>query len=590
MALQQYYALGAAVRITPTIQQRRSPGCNRSASWIHLLLSSVGLVLLPGVGQAATPDPLFAAHGAVASDHPEASKAGVVLLRAGGNAVDAACATAMALGVVNPHGSGIGGGGFAVVYLAKEKQVHVLDFRERAPAAITPALFFKDGKPDPKLSRQHGLAVAVPGEVMGLSEMVKRWGKLPFSRCVAPAEQLTRGVAATPRVAWMINDVMSKDPFINQVFTFKAPVKPGDRLRRPTLGRALALLRQKGPRAFYQGAIGEDIAAAVRAAGGVMTTQDLRDYTVSDREPITTTYRGLRVVTMPPSSSGGTVVATALAILERIAPKPKDLGHNSSAYLHALTESLKHGFADRARHLGDSDFVQVPLEKLLAPAYQAELAARFKPDAVLPSEKYGMPGESPTLPADGGTAHLSVIDNEGNAVALTTTVNLWFGAHIVSERYGIVLNNQMDDFAMKPGVENAFRLLGTERNAVAPHKRPLSSMTPTLVFDDKGVKIAVGGAGGPTIISGTLQVLLNIVDFGMDAQAASCAARVHHQWMPELLMYEPELPVDVIKALEKRGHKTQSRDQLTKVNVVVRTDKGVEAAAEVRGDGLPAGY
>lgn len=589
MALQQYYALGAAVRITRTIQQRRSPRRHRFACLVASTLSLLGCLGLSAAGHAATPDPLVAAHGAVASDHPEASKAGVVMLKAGGNAIDAACATALALGVVNPHGSGIGGGGFAVIYLAKEKQVHVLDFRERAPAAITPAMFFKDGKPDPKLSRQGGLAVGVPGEVLGLSEMVKRWGKLPFSRCVAPAEKLTQGVAATPRVAWMINDVMSKDPFINQVFTFKGPVKPGDRLRRPVLGCTLALLRQKGPKVFYQGAIGEDIAATVRAAGGVMTAEDLRNYTVSDREPVTTTYRGLRIVTMPPSSSGGTVVATALAILERIAAKPRELGHNSSAYLHALAEALKHGFADRARHLGDSDFVKVPLDKLLAPAYQAELAARFKPDSVLPSAQYGMPGESPTVPNDGGTAHLSVIDEEGNAVALTTTVNLWFGAHLVSERYGIVLNNQMDDFAMKPGVENAFRLLGTEKNAVAPHKRPLSSMTPTLVFDDKGVKIAVGGAGGPTIISGTLQVLLNIVDFGMDAQAASSAPRIHHQWMPELLMYEPELPVDVIKALEKRGHKTQPRDQLTKVNVVVRTDKGFEAAAEVRGDGLPAG-
>lgn len=545
---------------------------------------------LCNVSIAASPDPLRVRKGAVASDHPEASKAGVVLLKAGGNAVDAACATAMALGVVNPHGSGIGGGGFAVVYLAKEKQVHILDFRERAPAAITAQMFFRDGKPDSKLSRQHGLAVGVPGEVKGLSEMVKRWGRLPFGKCIAPAEKLAAGVPATSRVAWMINDVIGKDPMIQKVFTFKAPVQPGDTVRRPTLARTLALLRKRGPHAFYEGDIAKDIVATVVAAGGVITAQDLSGYQVSDRQPIEAKYRGLRIVTMPPSSSGGLVVATALGILERNVPDPKALGHNSSAYLHALAEALKHGFADRARHLGDTDFVEVPLQKLLSPGYQAELAARFKPDAVLPSAKYGMPGADPVVPIDGGTAHLSVIDSEGNAVALTTTVNLWFGAHIVSERYGIVLNNEMDDFAMKPGVENAFRLLGTEKNGVVPHKRPLSSMSPTIVLDDKGVKMAVGGAGGPTIISGTLQVLLNIIDFGMDAQAASSAPRVHHQWMPEILSYEPEVPVDVVKALERRGHKTQMREQLTKVNVVVRTDKGLEAAAEVRGDGTPAGF
>lgn len=550
----------------------------------------VGLAMGQKASPAATPDPLHAEHGAVASDHPDASKAGVVLLKAGGNAIDAACATAMALGVVNPHGSGIGGGGFAVIYVAKEKQVHVLDFRERAPAAITPQMFFRDGKPDPKLSRQHGLAVGVPGEVRGLSDMVKRWGKLPFSKCVAPAQKLTQGVPATPRVAWMINDVMGKDPVIQKVFDFKAPVHPGDLVRRPALGKTLALIAKHGPKAFYEGDIAKDLVATVTAAGGVISAADLSGYAASDRQPIETTYRGLRIVTMPPSSSGGIVVATALGILERVVPNPKRLGHNSSAYLHALAEALKHGFADRARHLGDSDFVQVPLEKLLSKEYQTELAARFLPEAVLANNKYGMPGADPVVPVDGGTAHLSVIDSEGNAVALTTTVNLWFGAHIVSEKYGIVLNNEMDDFSVKPGTENAFRLLGTEKNAVAPNKRPLSSMSPTLVFDDKGVKIAVGGAGGPTIISGTLQVLLNIVDFGMDAQAASSAPRIHHQWMPETLAYEPEIPVDVIKALERRGHKTQSRDQLTKVNVVVRTDKGFDAAAEVRGDGMPAGY
>lgn len=550
----------------------------------------VWVLVVAGAASAATPDPLRAARGAVASDHPAASAAGVQLLKWGGNAIDAACATALALGVVNPHGSGIGGGGFALVYLAKEKQVHVVDFRERAPEAIDPKMFFRDGKPDPTLSRQHGLAVAVPGEVKGLSTLVNRFGKLPFSRCVIPAERLARQVPATSQVAWMINDVGGKQDFIKRVFAFKAPVKPGDPLRRPDLARALSLLRQTGPEAFYEGPIARDIIEAVKQAGGVMTMQDLADYQVKFRNPILTTYRGLRVATMPPSSSGGLVIATALAFLEKVLPDPKAAGHNSSEYLHALTEALKHGFADRARHLGDTDFVDVPLEKLLSEAYRTELAQRFRADAVLPSARYGKPGADPTDANDGGTAHLSVIDGEGNAVALTTTVNLWFGARIVTDRFGIVLNNEMDDFSIKPGVENAFRLLGTEKNAVAPRKRPLSSMSPTLVFDEGGVRMAVGGAGGPTIISGTLQVLLNVLDFGMNAQAASSAPRVHHQWMPEILMHEPQLPIDVLRNLQRRGHKTQPREHLTKVNVVVRGIDGLEAAAEFRGDGAPAGY
>ncbi|MCG5052194.1 MAG: gamma-glutamyltransferase [Myxococcales bacterium] len=608
MAVQQYYAAPRTTETAQPLGRRENGEGNRTrrdrTHMRHVREAKrgtglgarlFGLLVIVGAGTrawGATPAPLRAKQGAVASDHPAASQAGTALLRGGGNAIDAACATALALGVVNPHGSGIGGGGFALVYLAKPKQVHVLDFRERAPARVSPQLFYRDGKPDPALSRQHGLAVAVPGEVKGLADMVARWGKLPFSRCVAPAERLARGVPATPQVAWMVSQVMKDDPMITKVFAFKgkaADVKPGDVLRRPTLGRTLGVLAQQGPRAFYEGPIAEDIVNAVQQAQGVMTLEDLKTYDVTAREPLEVNYRGHRVVTMPPPSSGGIVIATALGILAHVLPDPKRLEAGSSAYLHAVAEALKHGFADRARHLGDTDFVEVPLDKLLSPAYHLQLAKRFKPDGVLAADAYGMPGDDPRAADDGGTAHLSVIDDEGNAVALTTTINLWFGSHIVTDRFGVVLNNEMDDFAIKPGVENAFRLLGTEKNAVAPRKRPLSSMSPTLVFDDRGVRMAVGGAGGPTIISGTLQVLLNVLDFGMDAQAASASPRIHHQWMPGTLVYEPQVPSDVVRNLERRGHTTQSRDHLTKVNVVVRTDAGLEAAAEFRGDGQPSG-
>ena len=548
---------------------------------------------------AVTPPPFVGKHAAIASDHPAASQAGLEALKAGGNAVDAACATALALGVTVPHSSGIGGGGFAVVYLAKEKKAVTLDFREKAPAAIKAQMYFRDGKPDPKLSRKGGLAIAVPGEVKGLAELVKRWGKLPFSACVKPAERLAKsGTPLTDDAADVINGDSKRDAqmtaFLSQVFSlgrpFALPVKPGEVVKRPALAGTLARLRTGGADAFYSGPIADEIVKATVAAGGVMSRDDLRAYNVVERAPLKAKYRGLEVYSMGPPSSGGIVLIEALGILaDRMKEPPQGPGRFSSAYLHTLAEALKHGFADRARHLGDPDFVSVPLAKLSDPAYHHELAARIDDQHTLKPERYGMPAPA-TPPHDGGTTHLSVIDADGNAVALTTTVNLFYGAQVIAGPTGIVLNDQMDDFAIAPDTPNAFRLIGNDRNAVAPGKRPLSSMSPTIVIEDGKVKLAVGGAGGPTIISGTLQVLLNVVDGKLDAQAASSAPRIHHQWSPDVLGLEPEFPRDVVEALEKRGHKTSGRGHIATVNVVVQTPAGVEAASELRRGGAPAGY
>ena len=552
---------------------------------------------------AATPPPLLAAHAAVASDNVEASQAGLSALRAGGNAVDAACATALALGVVHPFASGIGGGGFALVYIAKEKHTYALDFRERAPAAITADLFVKDGKVDPKLSREGGLAVAVPGEVRGLGTLVRRFGKLPFARCVAPAERLARGA----HVSWRLADVAAdkpaggaggpgsspaRDAIISAIFG-RQPLGRGDVFRRPELGRTLARLRAGGPDAFYKGPIAQAIVGAVKAAGGVLTAADLEGYSVTERTPIEITYRGLRVLAMPPPSSGGAALAETLGILAARYPDAgalDKLGAGSSAYLQTLAEAFKHAFADRARHLGDPDFVSVPLDHLLSPAYHAELARRIKDDGVLPSDRYGTSDAPSALHHDGGTTHLSVVDAEGNAVALTTTVNLGFGAHLVAGDTGIVLNDEMDDFAMQPGVPNGFGLIGSAQNGVAPRKRPLSSMTPLIVLDGEGVKLVAGAAGGPTIITATTQVLLNVIDFKMDAQAAIAAPRIHDQWFPEVLMVEPEIPRDVADALSHRGQKVKEIPHVGVSNLIVRTKVGLEVAAEPRSPSTPAGY
>jgi gamma-glutamyltranspeptidase/glutathione hydrolase len=557
--------------------------------------------------QAATPPPLRAEHAAVAADHPAASAAGVELLRAGGNAADAACATAMALGVVNPHASGIGGGGFALVYIAKEKKTYVLDFREQAPAAIKPEMYLEGGKPGGKpnrdLSRRGGLAVGVPGEVRGLERLIKRFGKRSFADCVRPAERLASvGFGATPRLARAAAqgekaaassdaEAVKERDFFAQVFSYKSPLRPGGMVKRPALGATLRILRSKGPNAFYSGPIAADIVASVKAAGGVISLEDLAAYQAIERTPIEIDYRGSHVYAMPPPSSGGIVIAEALGILSERVPDPSKLARGSSAYLHVLAETLKHGFADRARLLGDADYVEIPLERLLSRDYHKQLAARIDDNKVQPLDRYGLGGGTPP-PKDGGTAHLSVIDAEGNAVALTTTVNTWFGAHVIAGKTGIVLNNQMDDFSIAPGTPNAFGLVGSAQNAVAPGKRPLSSMSPTIVVDakDGAVKLVVGGAGGPTIISGVLQVMLNVLDFKLDAQAASAASRIHHQWRPETLSYEADIPQDVIDGLTRRGHKTAPRDTLTLVNVIVRTPEGLEAASEFRSGGAPAGY
>jgi gamma-glutamyltranspeptidase/glutathione hydrolase len=595
------------------IQQR---GAGRGVTAAALVWSPAGRCLIggllvavvwalfcawPAAAGAATPPPLRARHAAVASDNPLASAAGLAALKAGGNAVDAACATALALGVVHPFASGIGGGGFAVIYIAKEKKVYALDFRERAPAAIQPELYLKDGKADPALSTRAGLAVAVPGEVRGLGEMVRRWGARPFQKCVEPALRLAKdGFPVSWRLAEAAGKATDDDKkggappnrLFGQIFGDK-PLAVDQRWRRPELAWTLSKLGAGGPQAFYKGEIATEILKAVRDSGGVMTADDLDGYAATLRAPLEVPYRGLRVFSMPPSSSGGVVLVETLGILSARFPDGaalNKLGRNSSAYLHLLTEAFKHGFADRARQLGDSDFVKVDLEHLTSPEYHRQLAARIKDGAVLPREAYGTPGAPPALHRDGGTTHLCVIDADGNAVSLTTTINLGFGAKVVAGKTGILLNNQMDDFSLAPGVPNAFGLIGGTQNAVAPHKRPLSSMTPTIVLEGDRVKLAVGAAGGPTIITATTQVLLNVLDWKLDAQAAVAAPRIHDQWFPETLMVEPDIARDVLENLEKRGHHTGELPRIGVANIIVRTDQGLEAGAEPRSAGAPAGY
>jgi gamma-glutamyltranspeptidase/glutathione hydrolase len=576
-------------------------------SFLQLLIGCtlVRRGVLPVVGLALAASSGFAGeeksiHGMVASDSRLASQAGARVLAAGGSAADAACATALALGVVNPFASGLGGGGFALIYSAKTGKVDVLDFRETAPAALRPELYLRAGKIDRALSVRGGLAVGVPGEPSGLAELVRRWGKRPFARCVEPAEALARGYPAS---AWLVEHVaaaLKEDPseagsFLPRVLARKrgslADLRAGDLVRRPELAQTLARLRREGAPAFYRGEIASAIVTAVQGAGGVLDRNDLARYSPVERAPLSTTFCGRRVFALPPPSAGGVVMFEVLGMLSERMKSWNPGGPQDPTYLHVLVESLKHGFADRSRFLGDPAFVSAPLSHLLDASYHRDLQARIRPDATLAPDRYGSAGASAPVPArDAGTAHISVVDSEGNAVALTTTINLEFGAHLVAGGTGVLLNNEMDDFSLAPGVPDAFGLVAGGGNLLAPGKRPLSSMSPTIVVGDHGVEMVLGAAGGPMIISSTIQVLLDALLFGMDAEAAEAAPRVHHQWSPDVLRYEPALPASVVEALRAKGHHLEARDKIGKVNLVVRTKARLESAGEPRSGGAPAGY
>ena len=538
----------------------------------------------------------------VASDSRLASQAGARVLAAGGNAADAACATALALGVVNPFASGLGGGGFALIYSAKTGRVEALDFRETAPAALRPELFLREGKIDRALSVRGGLAVGVPGEPAGLAELVRRWGKRSFARCIEPAEALARGFPAS---AWLVEHVASalkQDAseaarFLSRVLARRrgslADLHAGDLVRRPELAQTLVRLRREGAAAFYRGEMANAIVSAVQGAGGVLDLKDLAGYAPVERTPLVTTFRGRRIFALPPPSAGGVVMFEVLGIFsERMKTwDPVPTGPQDPTYLHLLVEALKHGFADRSRLLGDPGFVSVPLSHLLDASYHRELQARVRPDRTLSPDRYGTAEPSVAAPArDAGTAHISVVDNEGNAVALTTTINLEFGAHLLAGRTGVLLNDEMDDFSLAPGVPDAFGLVAGGGNRLAPGKRPLSSMSPTIVVGDDGVEMVLGAAGGPMIISSAIQVLLDALLFGMDPEAAQAAPRVHHQWSPDVLRYEPGLPASVVGALRAKGHHVEAQDKIGKVNLVVRSKAGLEAAGDPRSGGAPAGY
>lgn len=559
---------------------------NSSVTFFATTVALALTCLNPSVSAAEEPAAATATstRGVVAADHETASKVGADLLAKGGNAVDAAIGTLLALGVVNPFGSGLGGGGFCLVR-PQGGDVGVLDFRERAPQKSTPDMYIVDGKANIDLTTVGGLAVGIPGEARGLEALHQKYGKLPWKEVVRPARKLAAngfvvGELLPKRLAAKA-DALEKSPKLAAAFKQNGRwVEAGKRLRRADLAKALKLLEDKGAAPFYEGEIAAAIVKAANAEGGIFTADDLAGYRVTWRDPLRGEYRGYEVFTMPPPSSGGTTILAALNILERY--DLGTLGYNPES-IHRIAEAMKHAFADRARWLGDADFVEVPTERLVSKTTAA--AREVLPDGVLDREQYGTAAPPPD---DDGTSHVSVIDEAQNMVACTSTINTSFGSKVYVPEFGLVLNNEMGDFTAQPGVPNNYGLVGTAQNAVAPGKRPLSSMSPTLILKDGQPYMSVGASGGPTIITGTLLAMLRVIDFGWTPSKAIAMPRIHHQWLPEKLFAEG-MPPSWLEVLSSRGHAVEVRDAYNSVQMVLRlSDGNLVGVSDPRKMGRPA--
>ncbi len=556
-------------------------------------LALVSTLAAPSIARAQNPSPqakpnvtVLSQSGAVAADHPTASAVGAEVLRKGGTAADAGVATLLALGVLNPFASGLGGGGFCLYRRASDGESVALDFREVAPRAASRDMYVVKGKVDRDASRTGGKAVGVPGEAAGLGLLHSTYGALPWADVVRPARALAQrgfyvGELLPERLARSAKALEAAGGF-KAAFAPKGEwVAHQDVLVREDLGRTLLELETKGPRAFYEGPIAEAIVAKVRATGGGMSLKDLSSYKVTTRQPLRGTYRGHELLTMPPPSSGGVAILQTLNILSGFDLAKQGWG---APAVHLITEALKHAFADRARWLGDADFVKVPVARLVSMAYADTLRAKVDPKATKDVDAYG----SVKPPKDdSGTSHVSIVDAAGNMLACTSTVNTSFGAKVYVEEWGLTLNNEMDDFSAQPGVPNAYGLVGNAQNAIAPGKRPLSSMSPTLVLRDGSPFMAVGASGGPTIITGTLLAILRVIDFGFSPADAITNARVHHQWLPHKLFIEPGDPS--LDDLDGFGHEVDVRPGFNSVQMVVEAGGGVwEGVSDPRKLGRPS--
>ena len=527
-----------------------------------VLTTAVAIALaLPAGADAASPTPVGAEHGMVVSAHHLASRAGVDVLKAGGNAVDAAVAVAYALAVTFPEAGNLGGGGFMTVRF-HDGRTAFIDFRETAPGAATATMYLDaNGNPVPDRSRRGYLAVGVPGTVAGLELARTKYGTKSRAVLMADAIRLARdGFVLDQGDADMLADAADefrKDGPSAAIFLNRGqPWKPGQRLVQTDLARSLSLIAKSGPSAFYNGPIAAKIVAASKKGGGILAAGDFAAYKARELKPLECDYRGYHMISAPPPSSGGVVLCETFNILEGY--PIGELGFHSAAGTHLLTEALRRAYHDRNLNLGDPSFVTVDTAHFIDKNYAAALRQGIDPNKATPSASLGGIGGG----GEGqNTTHFSIVDKDGNAVSLTYTLNDWFGAHVTAAGTGILLNDEMDDFSAKPGAPNMYGLVEGPNNAVAPGKRPLSSMTPTIVTKDGKLAMVVGTPGGSRIPSAVIETISNMIDFGMTVTEAVDAPRIHHQWLPDEIGYERfGLSADTVTKLEAMGHKVVPMD------------------------------
>jgi gamma-glutamyltranspeptidase / glutathione hydrolase len=525
-----------------------------SRCWIVLALTFI--LVGNSVAWAVTRQPVTASKGMVVTSQHIASEIGAQVLKEGGNAVDAAVAVGYALAVTNPCCGNIGGGGFATLHLADGRGIFI-NFREKAPLAATEKMYLDvKGEVVPDLSLKGYLAVGVPGSVLGLETMLQKYGTMTREKLMAPAIKLAdEGFVLTQGDADILaasGKSFGDQPNVAAVFLNGGQAwKAGDLFIQKNLAKTLALISKNGSDAFYKGAIADAIVMASTANGGILSKKDFETYAVAEATPVHCNYRGFELISAPPPSSGGTAVCEILNILEGY--PMAELGFHSAAGIHYMVEAMRHTFVDRNFQLGDPDFVKNPLERLLSESYAGELRAKIDPMKAT-SSKDVQPGVAPHEGTQ--TTHYSIVDPAGNAVSITYTLNALFGAKVIAGDTGFFLNDEMDDFTVKPGVANLFGLVQGSTNVIAPGKRPLSSMSPTVVTKDGKTFMVLGSPGGSRIITIVLEVIQNVVDHGMNIQEAVDAPRIHHQWLPDQITVEPfALSADTAKVLTDMGHK-----------------------------------
>ncbi|MEX2180505.1 MAG: gamma-glutamyltransferase [Gemmatimonadaceae bacterium] len=531
-------------------------------------------------------EPSFGAAAMVSSNSDLASAAGAEIMKAGGNAVDAAVAVGFALAVTYPFAGNIGGGGFMTIRMA-DGRTAALDYREVAPLAATRNMYVDSLGKLTSQSLDGHLASGVPGAVAGMAAALERYGTMPLAAVMAPAIRLaSEGFVVDSALSQSLRGAQRRICAFAGCATFYpggAPLAPGARLAQPELAWSLRLIAERGPRAFYDGPVGETLVAEMERGGGIITREDLRRYEPKWRDPVVSTYRGYTLVTMPPASSGGITMAQTFNILERFAPLPE---FGSAAYVHLLTETFRRSFQDRNAKLADADFVPVPRAELTSKEYAWRLAGQISRRRASRTPAFE------TLPEAEHTTHYSVVDAEGNAVATTTTINNGYGSAVWVPGGGFFLNNEMDDFAARPGSPNMYGLVQGEANAIQPGKRMLSAMSPTIVLDPQGqVLLVVGAAGGPTIITATTQVILNVIEHGMTLTDAMRAPRMHHQALPDSIRHEEQgFDRRTLRRLRRMGHRLSTRQGIANVNAIMRVPGGWHGVHEPRGSGGAVGY